>query len=244
MVEDEGLIGAFVEDKLVGYLRLLVLEEYGHLGQIAVEKTERGKGFGNELMDYAIEFYEVKEVNNIGLYVETKNNVAISLYEKYGFRKKFESFHYWINEEEHRKIVNQLDIQENCNVRVLELDDYETIVKTFPEINTKELRVNLAKRKSKGLSGGESIPLGLFVDNRLQVYGRFNPEFPGCRPFLVTEVKYVDEFIKGLEKYRKQDYIRLTFDRNKELAKFFEDRGYRLHHHLFLMERKMKEQKH
>ena len=239
MLDDDGLIGAFRNEKLVGYLRLLLIDKYGHLGQIAVEKSERGKGYGNKLMDYAIDYFSKKEMESVGLYVETKNKVAISLYEKYGFEKKFESWHYWINEEQIKQIEKKYQLLENENLRVLISEDFEIVLKTFPKINANELKLHLTKLKTRGLSGGESIPLGLFVDNELKVYGRFNPEFPGCRPFLITETEYLDKFIVGLKGYKKRDYLRITFDRNKEVAEFCEKRGYRLHHHLWFMEKKM-----
>ncbi|MCE7741603.1 MAG: GNAT family N-acetyltransferase [Candidatus Heimdallarchaeota archaeon] len=124
ILDDEGFIGAFKDEKLVGYLRLLLLNEYGHLGQIVVEKSERGKGFGNKLMENAIIYFGKKDVENVGLYVETKNNTTISLYEKYGFEKQFESRHYWIKEEELKEIEKNYQQRENSSVRILTVDDY------------------------------------------------------------------------------------------------------------------------
>ncbi len=241
LLDDEGLIGAFKDGKLIGYLRLLLMDEYGHLGQIAVEKSERGKGYGNNLMEHAIKYYSEKDVVNIGLYVETKNNTAISLYKKYGFEKQFESWHYWINEEQFGNILENYQNKEKLEIRILTPEDFDTMVKAFPDINCKELRVHLSRPKTKGLSGGESIPLGLFTVNGLMVYGRFNPEFPGCRPFEITDIEYLDDFIVGLNEYKTKDYLRITFDRNKGLSEFCDKRGYRLHHHLWVMMKKMKE---
>jgi len=87
LIGDEGLIGVFKEDILIGYLRLMTHKNYGHLGQIAVTKIERGKGYGNKLMEQALGFFKTKGMKRVGLYVETKNQIAISLYEKYGFKR-------------------------------------------------------------------------------------------------------------------------------------------------------------
>ena len=241
MLDDAGLIGAFIENKLVGYLRMMLMDEYGHLGQIAVEKSERGKGYGNQLMEYAVKYFLKSKVKTIGLYVETKNNTAISLYEKYGFEKQFESYHYWIDEMQFSKIQNNYQKKDNTEIRILDPDDFREIINTFPEINKEELKTHLTRPKSKGLSGGESYPLGLFVDNKLVVYGRFNPEFPGCKPFEINDMEYFDDFIIGLKKYRTKEYLRITFDKNKDLAKFCDNRGYRLHHHMYLMKKKMRD---
>ncbi len=239
ILEDEGFIGGFRDNKLIGYLRLLIHKDYGHLGQIAVTKLERGKGYGNKLMNHALDFFESKGMKRVGLYVETKNQTAISLYEKYGFEKQFESWHYWIEENFYKEIEEMKERIENSELRILTSSDFETIVEVFPEINREELESHLKNKKKQGLVGGRSIPLGLFANNELQVYGRLNPEFPGCRPFLVTDIQYVDKFISSLVKYKKKNYIRLTFDRNNKLATFFKERGYKLWHHMWVMEKKI-----
>ena len=238
LIGDEGLIGIFKEDILIGYLRLMTHKNYGHLGQIAVTKIERGKGYGNKLMEQALGFFRTKGMKRVGLYVETKNQIAISLYEKYGFKRQFESWHYWIEEEFYKKIEETSEKFKKSDLKILTSTDYNTIVEVFPEINREELEAHLNKIQNPGLTGGESIPLGLFVNNKLQIYGRLNPEFPGCRPFLVTDPKYIDDFFSGTIKFMKKNYIRLTFDRNSKLAEFFQERGYKLWHHMFFMEKK------
>lgn len=72
LIDDEGFIGVFKEDILIGYLRLMTHKDYGHLGQIAVTKFERGKGYGNKLMEHALGFFKTKRMKRVGLYVETK----------------------------------------------------------------------------------------------------------------------------------------------------------------------------
>lgn len=237
LLKDGGFIGAFEKDKLVGYLRLLIMEGYGHLGQIAVEKEERGKGYGNKLMIYAINYFKEKQISSVGLYVETKNNAAISLYKKYGFRKNHETWHYWIEKDGLNKVEISENSFRNTNLRILTSSDYKEVMRTFPNANGNELKTHLGDTRNIGLSGGVSLPLGLFVDDKLQVYGRFNPEFPGCRPFWVTKVSYFDEFVKQMKEYKEKDHLRITFDRNNDLAEFFNQRNYRLHHHLWMMEK-------
>jgi len=190
-------------------------------------------------MEHVLDFFENRDMRRVGLYVETKNQIAIALYEKFGFEKMFESWHYWIDEDSYKQIEEISERIENSELRLLTSADFETIIKVFHEINREELKSHLNNEKVQGLTGGKSIPLGLFVNNELQVYGRYNPEFPGCRPFLVTDTKYVDEFISNLAKYKKKNYVRLTFDRNNKLADFFEERGYKLWHHMFVMEKKL-----
>lgn len=240
-IEDEGFIGAFIEDKLIGYLRLITHREYGHLGQIAVTKLERGKGYGNKLTEHALAYFKNKEMERVGLYVETKDHVAIKLYEKFGFEKQFESWNFWIEENQYIKMEGMGQKVEKTELKILASQDYETVANTFHDINKEELKSHLADEQRIGFTGVESIPLGLFVDNKLQIYGRFNPEFPGCRPFLVLDTKYFEEFIARLKPYKKKDYIRLTFDKDSKLANFFQERDYILWHHLWFMQREDKE---
>lgn len=236
-IEDEGFIGAFYEKKLIGYIRLIIHREYGHLGQIAVSKPERGKGYGNNLMEQARSYFKAKGLYRIGLYVETDNEIAIRLYEKHGFNKQYESWNFWINEDQYMEMEEIKQRNETVELRILTSKDYGTVANTFPETNLDELKSHLTDEQRVGFTGTESIPLGLFVDNKLQIYGRFNPEFPGCRPFLVIDTKYFEEFISCLKPYKKKNFIRLTFDKDSRLAEFFLERDYKLWHHLWFMQR-------
>ena len=234
-LESEGFIGSFVQENLVGYLMLRAMGNYGHLARIAVKESERGKGYGFELMKHADSYFEDRNVKKIGLYVETKNTTAISLYKKSGYDLSFESWHYLIEENLVKEIEKEVIPSESAEMRVLSLEDYETIISTFSSINQDELKSHLELRKPGERK--DSIPLGLFINNMLKVYGRFSPDFSGCRPFICTNVKYVKEFLINLHPFRKKEYYRITFDRNKKLADFCEKNGYKLWHHLYVMEK-------
>jgi len=236
-LDSDGLIGAFVDSKLVGYLMLRYMEDYGHLARIAVGKSERGKGFGFSLMNYAETYYKDRKIARIGLYVETRNEVAISLYKKSGYCIMFESWHYRFEEDIVRSIEEEIILSDSTNMRVLTISDYETVVSTFPTINKEELKDHLSVEITEEYEG--SIPLGLFIEGNLEVYGRFSSSFSGCRPFLCTETIHVKEFVANLKPFRKKDYFRITFDRDKRLAEFCENNGYRLWHHLYFMEKKI-----
>ena len=233
-LESEGFIGLYAQDGLVGYLMLRSMENYGHLARIAVKKKERGKGYGFKLMEHAEQYFKERDVKKIALYVETKNDVAITLYKKSGYEIAFESWHYLVSEVLVKKIENELIPTDAAEMRVLSINDYENIITVFPTINKEELRNHLTVQQPEQL---KNIPLGLFINNELKVYGRFNRDFSGCRPFLCTDVNYVKEFLINLHPYRKKEYYRFTFDRNKKLTEFCEKNGYKLWHHLFVMEK-------
>ena len=113
-LESEGFIGSFVQENLVGYLMLRAMGDYGHLARIAVKESERGKGYGFELMKHADSYFEDRNVKKIGLYVETKNTTAISLYKKSEYDLSFESWHYLI-EENFVMVDGLFDVQEDSD---------------------------------------------------------------------------------------------------------------------------------
>ncbi|MHA1953787.1 MAG: GNAT family N-acetyltransferase, partial [Candidatus Heimdallarchaeaceae archaeon] len=236
-LESDGFIGFFAWEKLAGYLMLRAMGEYGHLARIAVEKSERGKGYGFRLMEQADSFFKERKVRKIGLYVETKNDAAISLYKKSGYNLSFESWHYLINENLVKVIEKEIILSESADMRILSIEDYDILISTFPSINKEELRNHLDVKTP--VEQRNNIPFGLFIDNDLKVYGRFNRDFSGCRPFLCTNAKYVKEFLINLHPFRKKEYYRITFDRNKRLAEFCESKGYQLWHHLWVMEKEI-----
>jgi ribosomal protein S18 acetylase RimI-like enzyme len=55
------------------------------LNKMAVHETFRGKGFGNKIMEFLIQFGIEKNINVIELYSNKKLENAIHLYLKYGF---------------------------------------------------------------------------------------------------------------------------------------------------------------
>ena len=55
------------------------------LNKMAVHESFRGKGFGNKIMEFLIQFCIEKNINVIELYSNKKLENAIHLYLKYGF---------------------------------------------------------------------------------------------------------------------------------------------------------------
>ena len=50
-------------------------------------KAARGKGYGKQLLETAINFLNSKEVTEISLTVITKNTLAYNIYKKRGFKE-------------------------------------------------------------------------------------------------------------------------------------------------------------
>lgn len=72
--------------KIVGFAGIIILPDDAEITNIVTKKTERKKGIGNLLLAKIIEIAKRKR-NNISLEVNEKNEIAIKLYEKYGFKK-------------------------------------------------------------------------------------------------------------------------------------------------------------
>lgn len=85
----------FFENQIVGFLECSVILDEAELYEIAIKKEFQGRGLSKLLMEYFINFCNDKNVNTIFLEVNKINNKAISLYEKFGFKKYFERKNYY-----------------------------------------------------------------------------------------------------------------------------------------------------
>lgn len=85
---------AVENEKAVGYMGMWILADEGHITNVAVGKSYRGKGIGAALVEDFIHTAEEKDLAFLTLEVRVSNKAAIALYEKYGFlevgrRKKY-----------------------------------------------------------------------------------------------------------------------------------------------------------
>lgn len=84
--ENSKYIVAKNDNIVVGFAGIILLPDDAEITNIVTKKSERKKGIGNLLLAKIIEMAK-KERDNISLEVNEKNEVAIKLYEKYGFEK-------------------------------------------------------------------------------------------------------------------------------------------------------------
>ena len=73
--------------QIVGILIIDTIYERMELIEIEVLDTKRGLGYGKLLLEFMIEKAKEQNVENITLEVKVTNNIAIHLYEKYGFEQ-------------------------------------------------------------------------------------------------------------------------------------------------------------
>lgn len=73
------------DEKIVGYVLWLERKEYFRLYSLGVDIDFQGLGIASKLLKYSFENLKDK---NFSLEVKTKNEKAIKLYEKFGFKIK------------------------------------------------------------------------------------------------------------------------------------------------------------
>lgn len=75
-----------VDEQMVAYGGMWQIMDELHITNIAVAKGSRGKGYSKVLMDGLIDYGKKYAFKHMTLEVRQSNNVAIALYEKYGFK--------------------------------------------------------------------------------------------------------------------------------------------------------------
>ncbi|MGN0410411.1 MAG: GNAT family N-acetyltransferase [Candidatus Fimousia sp.] len=86
-LQDKNSYIAVIEDadKIVGFCKVDLISKNGKLDYLVVLQEYRGKGLGNQLMDWAMNTFRKHHIKHIEVKVVDGND-AIHLYEKYGFK--------------------------------------------------------------------------------------------------------------------------------------------------------------
>lgn len=82
----ETFILAENKEGVVGYAIGQIKNELGRFISLAVEPNFRQNGIGTALSNFLIELFQKNRVKEISLRVRMKNKVAISFYERLGFK--------------------------------------------------------------------------------------------------------------------------------------------------------------
>ncbi len=77
-----------VNEKVVGFIEYSRIYDRYELDNIYVLEEYRNKGIASCLISFMIEMAQKDNIKNITLEVRIDNNIALTLYEKYGFVKK------------------------------------------------------------------------------------------------------------------------------------------------------------
>lgn len=70
---------------IFGFCKIDIFENKGKLDYLFISKESRGKGYGGQLLEWAMGFFHTHNINLIEVKV-ISGNEAIHLYEKYGFK--------------------------------------------------------------------------------------------------------------------------------------------------------------
>lgn len=76
-----------IKNEIVGFISYSIIYNRAEIEYIYVESSYRRKNIAYELMEYCIEDVSTSGCDNITLEVNEQNNIGISLYEKFGFKK-------------------------------------------------------------------------------------------------------------------------------------------------------------
>lgn len=89
-----------IDDEINGYIGLWITEENAEIINFYIDEAYRGLGFGSMLLDFSIKLVSSSGVGNLSLEVRRSNDVAINLYEKYGFKYSHDRKNYYDNNED------------------------------------------------------------------------------------------------------------------------------------------------
>lgn len=85
---DKNVIFLYEKDgNIIGYISVYYFLDEANLQKIAVIEKERRKGVATQLIQHSIEFLKSKGIDKYYLEVNEHNLIAISVYEKLGFKK-------------------------------------------------------------------------------------------------------------------------------------------------------------
>ena len=80
-------IVVLVDGEVVGYGGIWLILDEGHITNIAVDQKHRGLGIGNRLLEGLIQLCIDRNIRAMTLEVRKSNEIAKSLYKKYGFQE-------------------------------------------------------------------------------------------------------------------------------------------------------------
>lgn len=76
---------AEIDERVVGYGGIWLILNEGHVTNIAVRESHKGKGIGNMIVEGLICYCISQGIENMTLEVRKSNYIAQNLYKKYGF---------------------------------------------------------------------------------------------------------------------------------------------------------------
>lgn len=101
---------AVKDDIIIGYGGMWVILDEAHVTNIAVHPEYRGIGAGNLIVEALLDVCRYEKANSMTLEVRSSNEVAQSLYKKYGFVEEGVRKNYYEDNKEDAIIMWKRDI--------------------------------------------------------------------------------------------------------------------------------------
>lgn len=76
-----------IDNKIVGFIDVMISLDNIHICQLGVNKDYQNKKIASNILEYILKIANENNIVNITLEVRENNIKAISLYQKYGFKK-------------------------------------------------------------------------------------------------------------------------------------------------------------
>ncbi|MGY5852899.1 MAG: GNAT family N-acetyltransferase [Candidatus Thorarchaeota archaeon] len=224
-VESQSFFGLFLDKSLIGNLNLLPFNNHeGHFQGIFIASEYRGRGYGNLLLEHALNWYREHGIRKAHLYTHKTNEIAQNLYKKHGFEISSEAYHFIVP-------FDSLTPQDKFTCEEIQEEDIDAVEARFSEVfPTAHIRRYLSSER-------DHVIVLKYRNGELAGVCRFLPSFPGCFPFVIDKVDAFDDFLTGIKPFSSSefDYSRVTFFGLPELARLCKERGYELHHEMYRM---------
>lgn len=97
--QDRLLVVAFEEGSIIGFslFDFSRADSFSHLLKILIHPSKRGKGLGDDLLNFSLKTLKAWEIETVFLEVEENNVGAQALYEKCEFKKIHLKKHFYSN---------------------------------------------------------------------------------------------------------------------------------------------------
>ena len=208
----------------IGYYRIGVYGQLGHIYRIGVHPNFRQKGYGSILMEKSMYYLEKAGCNKFFLYVKKDNEAAIKLYKKHDFEIETESWQYLIP-------IKKLTDKPRGRCRHVEWGEIQLISLRF-SLNPYQIQHYFTRENQHVL----------IYENMGQQLGfcRFDPTFPGAMPFIIKDPNYFIDFVSILKPFITNNEfkeIKITFDGQENLVNKLNQEKFKINYNLLRMSR-------
>jgi ribosomal protein S18 acetylase RimI-like enzyme len=220
-----SVIAVHKESKdFIGYYKIGVYGNEGHVMRIGVHPEHRRKGLGTHLLERSMFQLKNAGCKSYYLYVMKDNEAAIELYKKQGYETDKIS---WQFKFPYKKLNNS----PKGKIRHVEWGEIQMIC----------LRFNLNPVQIQQYFGRENQHVLVFEVMGQQLgFTRFSPDFPGGMPFILKDPSYVIDFVSHLKTFVTNpdfDAIKTTFDNQENLVAHLQKEKIPLNYELLKMRR-------